>query len=186
MLCVAALTWCGCGHDETPVNPPSPTPVPDASAGNDISLTGEGFEIVFHEEGFTGSEFKQPSLTIQAGKVSVNDRGEYLVENVKATLYREGRPNAEMIAGRGEVSEDEGIARLADGVVVNAGDMRLELNHIEWRDNDDPPKAVSDAPVRLQRGDSELAATGLVLIPSEESLTLNQVTGHWSSKGISP
>lgn len=178
---VVLVVWLGCrGDDAAP--PPQPAAMP-APADDATAFTGEGFEIVFHEEGFTGSEFQHPSMVIRAGAVNVSADGEYILEDVNATVFRDGEPNTELMAGRGEVNEETGTARLSDGVIVNAGDMHLELDHIEWQNKAEPPQAVSDAPVRLRRGESELAATGLVLIPSDQSLTLNEVAGQWNSKG---
>src|SRR5690606_15398481 len=167
-----ALAWPGCGGEKSAAPSESmPAPaVPEPAASDDgMALTGEGFEIVFHDEGFTGTEFQQPSMVIQAGNVNLSDSGEYFLENVTATIYREGQPETTLVAGRGEVNEDEGIARLSNGVTVDAGDMHLELDHIEWQNNAEPPQAVSDAPVRLRQGESDLAAKGLVLIPVEQS-----------------
>ena len=158
----------------------------DGAAGDDaLNLRGEGFQIVFHAKGYTGSEFEQPSLSVEAGSVRA-ENGRYFLEDVKAVVYREGQPSAEMIAHKGEVNEADGTARLSEGVTVNAGDMVLELDHIEWQDKADPPQAVSDAPVHLRRGDTDLEAVGMVLVPIDHTLTLNQVKGRWSSKGTQP
>ena len=189
MVVVVVWVWSGCGRETPPAPPPPGASAPEASetpANGGMQVTGEGFEIVFHAEGFTDTEYQQPLLVIQAGTVNLNDSGEYYLEDVNATVYQEGQPSTEMVAGKGEVNESEGIARLSGGVTVTAGDMVLVLESIEWQNKATPPQAVSGDEVRLRKGVSDLKATGLVLIPSEQSLMLNRVTGHWSSKGTNP
>jgi hypothetical protein len=188
-IAVAVLALAACGRRDTappePVAPGARQPGDEAAAGaDDIVLSGQGFEIIFHAAGYTGEAFEQPSMRIQAAAFELTDDGDYRIVDVNAIIYEQGQPSAVITAAQGEVNEAEGIAYLTGGVTLESGTLWLEMDDVEWQDKAQPPQAVSRSPVRLRGAETHLEASGMTLIPSTDTLVLTDVQGVWGQKGM--
>ncbi len=181
---LAAACWTGCSP--APTNAPAPVEPETAPASAEsaspaapeppkdaFSATG-GIELAFYDDRPTAGEAPK-TFTIAAPNVAFDSKGMASFKKAEAVLY--GRDGAEfhLSAGAGEFDKVTGQAKLAEGVVMSSGALKIELQDVVW--DNTQRQARSDNPVVITMGATRLQAAIFCFTPEGQLLDISGVEG---------
>lgn len=185
VVCVAILA--GCNPQMAPVPAPPSQPSgesPQASTpfGAQPAMEGE-MTLNLFAEGDATEETRGPSFTVKSPSCRRLPEGPWAFENAVATIDAKGEsPDITLKAGRGVLDHETDQAKLEGGVEVQAGKMSISLSDIEWQNA--KRTAVSQNPVTIISGETQLQASSMELQPDTKVLTLTDVTGTLVQEGL--
>ncbi|MFP4171768.1 MAG: LPS export ABC transporter periplasmic protein LptC [Candidatus Hydrogenedentota bacterium] len=167
----------GCSSPESPeVSEPE-----EAVEGQDAlppdeegAMAGDMTLRLFDEQG--GPEgSRHPLFTITSPGFFGNGAGQWGFNEATALIREPNGDTIEMRAGAGELNQQTRRAVLRDSVTVTARDLRLELEELEWLN--DEGIARSDKPLEVVAEYGNVQAEGMELHPADNRLYLNKVRG---------
>lgn len=154
-----------------------------ASPNDRLTMTGEMVLNLFDDA--SGDDTAHPTFTVKSPNCQRKEDGAWTFESADATILgADKRSTISLQATRGELDHQTGHALLSDGVTAHMNSLTLELDNIEWRN--DERVAVTTNPVRVLDGETRLQASGLRLSPDDRRLTLTDVSGMLVQQGIKP
>ncbi|MDQ1257938.1 MAG: hypothetical protein QG656_2546 [Candidatus Hydrogenedentes bacterium] len=172
-----------CGSKPVPpaeapsVSAPEPAAASEPAAepaGPEMTMTG--INIYMHDKRPTLGTPRKPTFWVKAETFTSTEDGLRSFKNARAVVYsrKEGEPDIVFEAKNGWMKEEE-RAFLDQGVVGTIGTMTLELEDIEWLNEE--RLAKTDKPVRMVDGEMHLDAATLRLYPDERKYVMTDAEG---------
>lgn len=172
-----ALLAAGCSSPESPeVSQPEETvegqdALPPDEEG---AMTGDMTLRLFDEQaGPEGS--RHPVFTITSPAFSGRGAGQWGFNEATAIIREPDGDTIEMQAGAGELNQQTGRAVLRDSVAVTARGLRLELEELEWLNEEGIARSNKPLEVVVEYG--KVQAESMELHPADNRLYLNKVRG---------
>ena len=162
----------------------SPPPVLDeeaAPAAETSELSGRmamtGMDLYLHDYRPTAGGARKPTIWVHSdeGEIST-ETSAWTLGRSRAVLYRENGEDIILQAMSGSFDETNETAQLSGGVNITTGSLAMELDEIEW-DNEEGV-ARSSGPVTITQGRTLLSASSLVLNPAEDTMLLINGSGR--------
>lgn len=179
MVLLAASILAGCGTQRAQ-EPPSPakdaSAPPPAADETRKTATMTGINLYLHNMNATDGAAEKPAFWVQAEEFSQLDNGAWTFSKAHAVVYSPDEQGEDIAfdANSGEFKEEE-RAYMNNGVTANVGTIRMDLQDIEWKN--DTREALTENPVHLVDGKTELDAASLRILPDAQTFTLTKVKG---------
>ncbi|HEO71069.1 MAG TPA: hypothetical protein ENN80_07385 [Candidatus Hydrogenedentes bacterium] len=167
---LALFLFAACGPKST-----SPKGSAEPSPTND-DITMDRIHLYLHDTRPTQGAPRKPAFAVQAESVALADQGVQSFQNARAVIHSADRQTEDILidAGCGRIEEAKS-AYLEGGVVARIGSMRLDLEDLEWLNQQ--RLARTDRPVRIVDGSSRFRAAGMRLDMDAGELILTNGTG---------
>ena len=176
-ILVLTLLAAGCSSPEPPETPSPENAVEDQVAlppDEEGAMAGDMTLRLFDEQ--AGPEgARHPLFTITSPSFFGHGEGQWGFNDAQATIREPNGDIIEMRAGTGEVNQQTRQAVLRDSVTVTARGLRLELEELEWLN--DERIARSEKPLEVVVESGRVQAESMELHPAEDRLYLNKVRG---------
>ena len=168
----------GCGNGFTG-HKPVETRALAASAGGAAqhpNMEGRGADFRLFDGDPTTGPARRPRLWLHVDSFSLAEENIWSFKNARAVIYGRDEQMEDMFLEAGGGSYQEGkSAYLKDGVIAKIGDMELDLQDIEWLNEEGLGK--SDYALSIKTPDSDLKASSVRLYHRENKIVLTDVTG---------
>ena len=176
-ILMLTLLAAGCSSPEPPEAPSPEDAVEDQGAlprDEEGAMAGDMTLRLFDEQ--AGPEgARHPLFTITSPSFYGHGEGQWGFNEATAIIREPGGDTIEMQAGAGELNQQTRRAFLHDSVTVTARGLRLELEELEWLN--DEGIARSDKPLEVVVESGSVQAESMELHPAEDRLYLNKVRG---------
>ena len=179
LILVALLAGCGGPVIEkipSQQQAPMADDVKQDAHSDDVQAQGVDLRM-FVTDPTTGAA-RNPTFWVHADKFSLSNEDIWSLTNAKAVIYSHSEGEEEQIyleAGTGRFQQETQMAYLKEGVIAHAGQMRIELNDIEWVN--EQRVARSENPVSLETPNANISAATLQLYPDKKQLIMTGVQG---------
>ncbi len=174
-LALVVSSLMGCGETGAPKTSSAPAETPPVPPGGARTVMEAQTNLYLYDTDATGGNEQKPRFAVQDAVVSMDENNAWSFKNAHAIIYGHDGTETFLDAGEGFLDQKGQRAHLKGGVTMRSGTMEIQLEDIEW--NNEERKAISVHPITLRDGGSELTATSLEYDPDAKKLTLTNIRG---------
>ncbi len=168
---ILAFLFVGCGKSA----PPAITEELKDEVIETGGFTARDVELAFFESGTMGEGPRKPTFRLKAPTISSENGGVALLSDVHAEIFDKNVRVAEMDAAQAGYSEETKQATLSGGVVFRMGTMTMELQSVEWINDEQTLR--SDSELTLTDGETKLSASSMKFLSADKKLIMTNVSG---------
>ena len=184
---LTAVLAAGCGpaerteREERPETPETTREAAGLDDNGEERMAGDMVLRLFDESpGADGA--RRPVFTVSSPQFSHEGGGRWLFRDASAVILDPGGEEILLRAASGRMNQETREAWLEGDVTLQAEDMAMELQDVEWVNED--RVARSGKPLRVAVGETRFEASAMELWPDENRLRLTDVRGSIHLKGF--
>ena len=176
-ILMLALLAVGCSSPGSPdtSQPDEAAEAPDSLPPDEEGAMAGDMTLRLFDEQAGPEGARHPLFTITSPSFFGHGEGQWGFDEARAVIREPNGDTIEMEAGAGELNQQTRQAVLRDSVTVTARGLRLELEELEWLN--DERIARSDKPLEVVVESGRVQAESMELHPAEDRLYLNKVRG---------
>lgn len=135
-----------------------------------------GLDLRMYSTEPTFGELRDPTFWVHAKRGRLEGELDvWSLEEARAIIYRDPEDDLRLEAQQGTFDQTNQVAVLSDGVRATSRDLVVELDDIEW--NNEENVAWSDSPARVTSGSNRLTGASVAIYPRDDRIKLGRGSG---------